>query len=64
MVLYFNDVREGGETVFIHAPGIDHHDVPDTKVPVGEVSALQGFPTRMPCVWCLPLSTAVFWTTV
>ncbi|CAM9829612.1 unnamed protein product [Pylaiella littoralis] len=37
VVLYFNDVREGGETVFIHAPGIDHHDVPDTKVPIGEV---------------------------
>ncbi|CAN0366324.1 unnamed protein product, partial [Hapterophycus canaliculatus] len=25
VVLYFNDVREGGETVFTHAPGIDHH---------------------------------------
>lgn len=37
VVLYFNDVKEGGETVFTHAPGIDHHDVPDTKVPVGEV---------------------------
>lgn len=37
VVLYFNDVKEGGETVFTHAPGIDHHDVPDTKVPVAEV---------------------------
>lgn len=37
VVLYFNDVREGGETVFTHMPGIDHHDLPDTKVPVGEV---------------------------
>ncbi|CBN75608.1 conserved unknown protein [Ectocarpus siliculosus] len=37
VVLYFNDVREGGETVFTHAPGIDHHLVPDTKVPVREV---------------------------
>lgn len=40
VVLYFNDVKEGGETVFTHAPGIDHHLVPDTKVPVREVSAL------------------------
>eukprot|EP00752_Nemacystus_decipiens_P008301 g7421.t1 len=37
VVLYFNDVQEGGETVFTHMPGIDHHDLPDTKVPVGEV---------------------------
>lgn len=37
VVLYFNDVMEGGETVFTHAPGIDHHLVPDTKVPVREV---------------------------
>ncbi|CAM9332570.1 unnamed protein product [Ectocarpus sp. 13 AM-2016] len=37
VVLYFNDVKEGGETVFTHAPGIDHHLVPDTKVPVREV---------------------------
>lgn len=35
--MYFNDVMEGGETVFTHAPGIDHHLVPDTKVPVREV---------------------------
>ena len=42
MVLYFNDVKEGGETVFTHAPGIDHHLVPDTKVPVREVGTPHG----------------------
>lgn len=40
VVLYFNDVKEGGETVFTKAPGIDHHLLPaDTRVPVREVSA-------------------------
>ena len=38
--MYFNDVKEGGETVFTHLPGIDHHLVPDTKVPVREVRAI------------------------
>lgn len=39
VVLYFNDVKEGGETVFTKAPGIDHHELPaDSRVPVREVS--------------------------
>lgn len=37
VVLYFTDVKEGGETVFTKAPGIDHHLLPDTRVPVREV---------------------------
>lgn len=40
VVLYFNDVKEGGETVFTKAPGIDYHDLDaDYMVPVREVSS-------------------------
>lgn len=39
VVLYFNDVKEGGETVFTKAPGINYHDLEaDYMVPVREVS--------------------------